>query len=472
MVEFPELHSIKWEKLCVDDITPVQAFRCIKNAGYKDLCLFESVIAGGKRGRYSVISIGREFIWRLESSVARFGSLNLEECDNAIESLKILHKNLQIELPKEIPNISYSMFGYFNYDIMRLLENIPDENSDNINIPDGYCILPQLVMIFDIAADDLFLISPIWRSHCAKDISQEIKNVMRNTKSTLIEDCEELNLSFESNYTQDQYEALVLKCKEYIIEGDIFQVLPSRRVEVHFPHDPFALYRSLRNINPSPYMFFFEIEDIGCLVGSSPEIVVQVKNNKVTIRPLAGTRARGRNDEEDKVLARELLNDQKERAEHLMLIDLSRNDVARVCVPGSVKVTSCMEIEHYSHVMHISSTVEGDLSKDFDAVDALMVGIPLGTVSGAPKVRSMEIIEAIENTKRSFYAGCVGYFSASGEMDTCVMLRTACIKDAKLYTQAAAGVVYDSNPTAEYKETQKKMMAIIQAAHKSNRFFE
>ena len=277
------------------------------------------------------------------------------------------------------------------------------------------------------------------------------------------------NLNFKSNYTKEQYFSIISNAKEYINEGDIFQVVTSQRFETNYTLEATSLYRSLRRLNPSPYLVNLNFNGIG-LVASSPELLVQLRNNKVTIRPIAGTRKRGGNANEDMELSKDLLTDQKELAEHLMLLDLGRNDVGRVAKNKSVKVTEKMIIEYYSHVMHIVSNVEGIIDKKFDAVDALKAGFPAGTVSGAPKIRAMEIIEELENLNRSFYGGCMGYFDSNGDMDTCISLRSGLVKNNKLYIQAGGGVVYDSNPEDEYQETINKAGALMAAAKDSYKY--
>jgi anthranilate synthase component 1 len=271
------------------------------------------------------------------------------------------------------------------------------------------------------------------------------------------------------NMSPDQFRAMVERAKDYIVAGDIFQVVPSQRFAVRFDLPPIALYRALRRLNPSPFLFYLDLDGYA-LVGSSPEILVRLRDSKVTIRPLAGTRRRGASRAEDEALAKDLLSDPKELAEHLMLLDLGRNDVGRVAEIGTVKVTEKMVVEYYSHVMHIVSNVEGRIRPGLDALDALVAGFPAGTVSGAPKVRAMEIIEELEPERRGFYAGTVGYFGADGTMDTCIALRTALVKDGTMYVQAGGGVVYDSDPEAEYQETLNKARALIRAAEEAVRF--
>ena len=276
-------------------------------------------------------------------------------------------------------------------------------------------------------------------------------------------------LNFKSNYSKEEYFSIIAKAKNYINEGDIFQVVTSQRFETNYDLEATSLYRSLRRLNPSPYLVNLNFDEIG-LVASSPELLVQLRNNKITIRPIAGTRRRGKNANEDLELSKDLLSDQKELAEHLMLLDLGRNDVGRVSQNQSVKVTEKMIIEYYSHVMHIVSNVEGIIDKKYDAVDALIAGFPAGTVSGAPKIRAMEIIEELENLNRSFYAGCMGYFDSNGDMDTCISLRSGLVKNGKLFIQAGGGVVYDSIPEDEYQETINKASALMAAAEDSYKY--
>ncbi|HLD77167.1 MAG TPA: chorismate-binding protein, partial [Rickettsiales bacterium] len=361
------------------------------------------------------------------------------------------------------------VFGYFGYDIINFIEKLPNiAKKDDIKIPDAIFMRPQILVIFDNFYDTALICAPVFQD-TAKTYSklidkiENVENILK-TNYTPQKIYSKNKFEFHSNYSEKEYCDVVEKCKKYIIDGDVFQILPSQRFVSDFDKniDPLAFYRSLRNLNPSPFLFFLKLDDF-VLTGSSPEIMVSLKDKKVTIRPLAGTRKRGKNFEEDQKIATELLQDEKEIAEHLMLIDLGRHDVGRVAKAGTVKTTEKMTIEYYSHVMHISSNVEGEIREGLDALDALISGFPAGTVSGAPKIRAMEILNEIEKTKRGFYAGCVGYFASNGDMETCITLRCALIKDKKIYLQAGAGIVFDSDPKSEYQECINKVAALIKA---------
>ena len=372
------------------------------------------------------------------------------------------------------------LFGYMGYDSVRLSEDIPDRNPDDLMVPDGLFLRPSLICIFDRLEDIVTIVTPIWPDRGVSASSAYEAAMTRLNDATAdfqrslpyrrerSSDHENIN-DPTSNTTRNEFHDMVNKAKEYINAGDIFQVVPSQRFSVPFTLPPMSLYRSLRRLNPSPYLFFFDFGEFS-IVGSSPEILVTLRDNTVTLRPLAGTRPRGKNAEEDKVLAKELLEDPKERAEHLMLLDLGRNDVGRVSKIGSVRVVEQFEIEYYSHVMHIASHVEGEISQEYDALDALAAGFPAGTVSGAPKIRAMEIIDELEKSRRGVYAGAVGYISANGTMDTCIALRTALVKDNKMYVQAGGGVVADSDPESEYQESINKARALFRAAQQAVEF--
>lgn len=373
------------------------------------------------------------------------------------------------------------LFGYMGYDMIRIVEKIPDTNPDPLQIPDSVFIRPQILVIFDNVKHKICIVIPVY-SHSgnsgrsasetlakAKTKLESVKEKIRGSLPS-----EHATSSFSTlsapvpNMSKESYFEMVEKGKDYIRAGDIFQFVPSQRFTMDFDLPAFELYRSLRRLNPSPFLFFIKFPNFS-LVGSSPEILVRVRDGKVTIRPIAGTRPRGKTFEEDKSLKDDLLSDPKEIAEHLMLLDLGRNDVGRVSKIGSVKVTEQFIIEYYSHVMHIVSNVEGELRDDLDSLDALMSGSPAGTVSGAPKIRAMEIIDELEPVKRKFYGGCVGYLAANGNIDTCIALRTCVVKDGKIYLQAGGGVVADSSAEGEFQESINKSKAIITAAQDSLR---
>jgi anthranilate synthase component 1 len=366
--------------------------------------------------------------------------------------------------------------------MVRLMERLPDANPDVLGLPDGLFMRPTLVAVFDNVEDKITLITPVWPN---PDTSAETAYL--EAQERLADTVAELERSLgakkskrrnpepapeaTSNISRERYHEIVETAKEYIVAGDIFQVVPSQRFMVPFKLPPFSLYRALRRLNPSPFLFFLDFGEFA-VVGSSPEIMVRMRDGKVTIRPIAGTRRRGNTIEQDHALAEELLADPKERAEHLMLLDLGRNDVGRVAKVGTVRVTEQMIIERYSHVMHIVSNVEGELNPKYDAISALIAGFPAGTVSGAPKVRAMEIIDELEPERRGIYGGCIGYIDANGEMDTCIALRTGIVKDGRLFVQAGGGVVADSDPEFEYQESRNKARALLHAAEEAGKFFQ
>jgi anthranilate synthase component 1 len=357
---------------------------------------------------------------------------------------------------------------------------LPAANPDVLGLPDAMLIRPTVMAIFDSVRDEVTVTSPVYAE---RSVSSKAAYARAQERLTEIVDALDRPLDHlaargedsppieapQSNTSPERYKTMVLKAKDYITAGDIFQVVLSQRFETEFTLPPFARYRSVRRINPSPFLYYLDFDRFS-VIGSSPELMVRVRDGKVTIRPIAGTRRRGGTPAEDRALAAELLADPKERAEHLMLLDLGRNDVGRVADIGSIKVTDQFILEYYSHVMHIVSNVEGRLASKYDAIDALVAGFPAGTVSGAPKVRAMEIIDELESEKRGVYAGCAGYFSADGEMDTCIMLRTAIVKDGRMYVQAGAGIVADSVPESEYQECVNKAKALFRAAEDAVRF--
>lgn len=465
---------VVWEEFKADLTTPVSCLMNISNFS-KYHCLFESVTGGEKKGRYSIIAFNPDKIWKCENKKS-FISLDKGETyienkeANVFKSLNDFVKESKIEdLPKDIPNMSAGVFGFMGYDMVKLMEELPDENPANIDIPDGIYFRPKYVIIFDNITDRSYVIRAFYSK---EDISFDtIKEEFEDIKTKVFcptivgnkPSMENKEIEFKSHISKGEFENMVKRSIEYIKAGDIFQIVPSRRFSSDFHLKPVSFYRSLRSLNPSPYLFYLSIDDFQ-IIGSSPEILVKVQDGEVTVRPLAGTRKRSDNEKEDKALEADLLSDKKELAEHLMLLDLGRNDVSRVAKAGTVKVTDKMTVERYSHVMHIVSNVSGVLDKKYDYMDALIAGFPAGTVSGAPKIRAMEIIDELEPEKRQFYAGTVGYFSATGNLDTCIALRTALIKDNKIYVQAGAGVVYDSIPENEYFETENKAMALIKAA--------
>ena len=469
------------KKIPGDLLNPVLALLKIEKQFPDYHFLLESVEKGNNKGRYSVIGCFPDLIWKTKNNIAYLdydadSNLNnfVKIDDHPLKSLRKIINDSKIPHLENLPAICSGIFGYMGYDLVRLMEDLPDNNlSDDIKIPDSIFIRPQILMVFDTLFDCINICAPIYYKN-GIDADKSYINAQNNIENiiSLISKSYQINhqktsapeLNFISNFSEKEYCDAVEKAQEYIKNGDIFQVLPSQRFTSEFADElGFSFYRSLRSINPSPFLFYLKFPNF-ILTGSSPEIMVSKRGSKVTIRPLAGTRKRGLTPEEDKQNALDLLSDEKELAEHLMLIDLGRHDVGRVCKEGTIEVTEKMVIENYSHVMHISSTVEGILRDDLDALDALISGFPAGTVSGAPKIRAMEIIEELEKSRRSFYAGCVGYFSGNGDMETCIILRSALIKDNKIHLQAGAGVVFDSNPQSEYQECLNKARALMKAA--------
>jgi anthranilate synthase component I len=384
----------------------------------------------------------------------------------------------QIDMPSVLPANSAGVFGYLGYDMVRFMEELPDDNPDPLNVPDAIMMRPSLLAVFDSLKDELFISAPVYPRDgvtarqayeaAQSRIEEAVARLERPLpRSVEMPDLEKIEIT--SNTSRDEYFAMVRTAQDYIAAGDIFQVVLSQRFSADFTLPPTALYRALRRTNPSPYMYFLDFGEFA-VAGSSPEILVRVDDGEVTIRPIAGTRKRGATPERDKELAEELLADPKELSEHLMLLDLGRNDVGRVAKIGTVKVTDKFFLEYYSHVMHIVSNVVGELDPRYDYIDALSAGFPAGTVSGAPKVRAMEIIDELEKVRRGVYAGCVGYFGADGRMDTCIVLRTAILKDGKLYVQAGAGIVADSKPELEQMECENKARALFSAAEEALRY--
>ncbi|MGB8068985.1 MAG: anthranilate synthase component I [Pseudolabrys sp.] len=478
--------QVVWTTLVADLETPVSAF--LKLGGGKAISfLLESVEGGAVRGRYSIIGLEPDLIWRTVerkaeiNRTARAASEAFTPCpEPPLAALRTLIAESRIALPDGLPPMSAGVFGYLGYDMVRLMEELAPPNPDSIGIPDAILVRPTIVVVFDAVKDSITVVTPVRpeknvdaKSALARAVgrlSHVVDSLDRPLDKSLTEhDAGPIDVPAKSNTTRDEFRAMVRKAKDYIVAGDVFQVVLAQRFEAPFALPPFSLYRALRRTNPSPYLYFLDFGDFA-VAGSSPEILVKVSDDVVTIRPIAGTRPRGVTPHEDKALEEELLTDPKERAEHLMLLDLGRNDVGRVAAIGTVKVTDQFFIERYSHVMHIVSNVEGRLAGNRDALDALAAGFPAGTVSGAPKVRAMQIIDELEKKKRGLYAGCVGYFSAAGAMDTCIVLRTALIKDGTMYVQAGAGIVADSDPDFEQQECINKAKALFRAAEEARRF--
>jgi anthranilate synthase component I len=478
--------QLVWTTLVADLETPVSAMLKLAD-GRPNSFLFESVEGGALRGRYSFIGLKPDLIWRCRKGKAeinrraRFDAAAFVPAgEDALAALRKLVAECRIDTPASLPPMAAGLFGYLGYDMVRLMERLPDKNPDVLGVPDAILLRPTVVAIFDNVDDIVTVVTPAWPTpgidaraayaQACERLADVVADFDRNLPYRRDDGLDLAELPEPtSNMTPAQYHAIVAKAKEYIYAGDIFQVVPSQRFKVPFRLPPFSLYRALRRLNPSPFLFHLDFGDFA-VVGSSPEILVRLRDGTVTIRPIAGTRRRGATPQEDRELAADLLADPKELAEHLMLLDLGRNDVGRVARIGTVKVTERNEIELYSHVMHIVSNVEGEIDPQYDAIDALIGGFPAGTVSGAPKVRAMEIIDELEPERRGVYAGAVGYFAANGSMDTCIALRTAVVKDGAMYVQAGGGVVADSDPEAEYQETCNKARALVRAAQEAVRF--
>jgi anthranilate synthase component 1 len=473
-------NQLVYSRLAADLDTPVSVMLKLSEA-QKDSFILESVTGGEIRGRYSIVGLKPDLIWRCRGTTSelnresRFDANSfVPQEDNPLDELRALIEECRIDMPADLPAAAAGLFGYLGYDMIRLVEHLPNINPDPIDVPDAVMIRPTVVAVLDGVKGEVTLVSPAWANsglsaraayaQAAERVMDALRDLERPVSSTHRELSGAAHVGApESNFTKEGYLAAVEKAKDYIKAGDIFQVVPAQRWAQDFTLPPFAMYRALRRVNPSPFMFFFNYGDFQ-IIGASPEILVRLMDNEVTIRPIAGTRKRGANAEEDKSLEADLLADPKELAEHLMLLDLGRNDVGRVAKIGTVRPTEKFTVERYSHVMHIVSNVVGELDPAHDAVAALLAGLPAGTLSGAPKVRAMQIIDELEPEKRGVYGGGCGYFSAGGDMDICIALRTAVLKDGKLYSQAGGGVVYDSDPDAEYQETVNKAKAVWTAA--------
>ncbi len=480
-------NQIVYTRLAADLDTPVSLMLKLSGGHARDAFILESVTGGEVRGRYSIIGLKPDLIWRCHGQSsdinrqARFDPDSFEDLTGSpLDTLRGLIEESQIDLPDDLPAASAGLFGYLGYDMIRLVEHLPNTPPDVLNLPDAVMLRPSVIAVLDGVKGEVIVVAPAWvasgqsaRAAYAQ-AAERVMDAVRDLERALPGHSREMGDAGEdaepvSNFTRDGYKAAVETAKEYIRAGDIFQVVPSQRWKQPFRQPPFALYRSLRRTNPSPFMFYFNFGGFQ-VIGASPEILVRVFGDQVTVRPIAGTRPRGATPEEDRALEADLLADQKELAEHLMLLDLGRNDVGRVAKTGTVRPTEKFIIERYSHVMHIVSNVVGELDPEQDALSALLAGLPAGTVSGAPKVRAMEIIDELEPEKRGVYGGGVGYFSAGGDMDVCIALRTAVVKDETLYIQAGGGVVYDRDPEAEYMETVHKSNAIRRAAADAARF--
>ena len=439
----------------------------------KNSFIFESVEKGKVRGRYTIIGFNPDKIINIKNNKIIEDNFNKKKIikQNILDYLNKLFKNFKVKSQKELPRMSSMLVGYFSYDIIRLIEKIPNSCSDDINIPDIRLMRPKNLIIYDNFKSKIFFIENIFEDQKIEDYQTEYNKIGNNLKelshygniplpTNFYRPSKKINI--KSNITKSRFKKIVRKAKTYISKGDIFQVVLSQRFKANINKPPLEIYNSLRKLNPSPFMFYFNYDDFQIL-GSSPEILVRLVDGEVTIRPIAGTRPRGKNSKDDKRLTNELLNDPKELSEHLMLLDLGRNDVGKVSKANSVKVTEKFKVEKYSHVMHIVSNVVGKQKNKLSLFETFLSGFPAGTVSGAPKIRAMEIIDELEMSKRKLYAGGIGYFTANQEFDTCIALRTALIKNKKIYVQAGAGVVADSKPENEYEETVNKAKALLQS---------
>ena len=462
----------------IDDLeTPVSAFIKVAH-GRPYACLLESVEGGETNGRFSILTLDPDVVWRCRDRAAETARGDqvtsgafTPEPEPALASLRALISASALDLPDDLPPMAAGLFGVFGYDMVRLLEPLGEANPDPLDLPDAVLTRPGLIAVFDSVKHEIVVVAPARDGDLAAAEARldAFEAALRAPLPRALP-TGPAQVDFVSPVDQAAFTHMVARAKDWIAAGDIFQVVLSHRFSAPWSADPFAFYRALRRQNPSPYLFFLDMGGFQ-LAGSSPEILVRRKGGRVTIRPLAGTRARGETPEADLALEAELLADPKERAEHLMLLDLGRNDVGRVAAPGTVRVTDSFVVERYSQVMHIVSNVEGDAHPDLDAVDTLLAALPAGTLSGAPKVRAMEIIDALETEKRGVgYGGGVGYITSGGEADVCIVLRTALFANGRIHVQAGAGVVADSDPVAEYEETRAKARAPIRAAQEAWRY--
>ena len=439
----------------------------------KNSFIFESVEKGKIKGRYTIIGLNPDKSWDINKNIVTINNLGkiTKVKTEPLNFINKLIKDFNIKIPKKLPSMSSMLVGYFSYDVIRYVEKIPDRCKNDLKIPDVRLSRPKNLVIYDNLKKKIHYIENVYADTKIKNYKELYNSII--SKFELFENYENIRLPekftfkknknlIKSNISKDKFKSLVMRAKKYIKKGDIFQVVLSQRFERKIEKKPIEIYNYLRKSNPSPFMFFFNYKDFNIL-GSSPEILVRLRKGEITIRPIAGTRPRGKNNKEDRKYELELLKDKKELAEHLMLLDLGRNDVGKVAKINSVKVTEQFKVEKYSHVMHIVSNVIGKFNNRFSLFETLLSGFPAGTVSGAPKIRAMEIIDELEKNKRKLYAGGIGYFTPNNEFDTCIALRTALIKNNKFYVQAGAGVVADSKPEKEYAETINKAKALMRA---------
>jgi anthranilate synthase component 1 len=440
----------------------------------KNSFIFESVEKGKIKGRYTIFGKDPDKIWEFNNNnsyiVRKNKKIKLKERPESL--IEKIIEDFKFETPKNLPKICSLISGYFSYDSIRYIEKIPNSCKDDIMLPDVRLLRPTTLIIHDNFKKEIFYICNIFKDEKIANYKNKYEEIQSNLFKLLIQSTikkidkkiigKSKYIKIKSNTSKNRFLAMVNKAKKYIQLGDIFQVVLSQRFEAKLTKKPIEIYKKLRVTNPSPFMFFFNFSDFQ-IIGASPEILVRLRDNKITVRPIAGTRPRGRTIKEDNYYEKDLLKDKKELSEHLMLLDLGRNDAGKVTKINSIKVTESFIIERYSHVMHIVSNVVGEYNKKFSKFKSLLAGFPAGTVSGAPKIRAMEIIDELEKTKRKVYAGGIGYFSANGEFDTCIALRTAVARKGKFYVQAGAGIVADSKPIKEYEETINKAKALINA---------
>ena len=440
----------------------------------KNSFIFESVEKGKIKGRYTIFGKNPDKIWEFNNNTSYQIKKNkkIKLKDSPEKLIENIIEDFRFETPKDLPKICSLISGFFSYDSIRYIEKIPNNCKDDLKLPDVRLLRPKTLVIHDNVKKEIFFIINIFKDEKIKDYHQKYEEIKADIFRLFIQSSIKIlkknenffskNIKVKSNIPKSKFISMVNKAKRYIKLGDIFQVVLSQRFETNLNKKPLDIYKKLRITNPSPFMFYFNFNDFQ-IIGASPEILVRLRDNKITVRPIAGTRPRGKTHKEDQVYKKDLLKDKKELAEHLMLLDLGRNDAGKVSKINSVKVTESFIIEKYSHVMHIVSNVIGEHDKRFSKFKSLLAGFPAGTVSGAPKIRAMEIIDELETTKRKVYAGGIGYFSANGEFDTCIALRTAVAKKNKFYVQAGAGIVADSKPLKEYEETVNKAKALINA---------
>ena len=467
--------ALVWRKQVADTETPVAAAMKLIEPGRGDF-LLESVEGGSVRGRHSLIGLAPDLMFRARGDAAEINRDWLTDVDAfapagapTLAALRDLVAACRMDVPGELPRALACLVGYFGYETVGLVEKLDRPAPNPLDLPDMIFVRPTVLLVFDRLADSLFLVAPVWPGGSIEAAEERLDATAARLASAALPPpvrAEHPEIVPTPVLAPEKYREMVLAAKDYIVAGDIFQVVLAQRFTTPFALPPFELYRSLRRVNPSPFLYHLDLPGFA-LTGSSPEILVRVRDGEVTIRPIAGTRPRGATAAEDEVNRASLLDDPKERAEHLMLLDLGRNDVGRVASVGSVTVTDSYGVEFYSHVMHIVSNVVGALRPDADALDALFAGFPAGTVSGAPKVRACQIIAELEAETRGAYAGGVGYFSPDGSMDSCIVLRTAVVKDGMMHVQAGAGIVADSDPLSEQRECEAKAGALIAAAREA-----